>query len=122
MKKLCGFILGSVLVLGIVSMAFAQESQFQAPVPGCMGAMQGKMMNEEGKPAMGPMHKMQKMMQATMVATKDGGIIVLKGNKLLKYDKDLNLVKEVEISGSHEGKYGMKGAMDKKGCGCHHEK
>jgi hypothetical protein len=32
-----------------------------------------------------------------MVATSDGGIIVLVGNKLYKYDKDLNLKKEVEL-------------------------
>ena len=32
-----------------------------------------------------------------MVATSDGGVIVLTGNKLTKYDKDLNVVKEVEI-------------------------
>ena len=37
------------------------------------------------------------MMAKQMVATGDGGIIVLTGNKLLKYDKDLNLIKEVEI-------------------------
>jgi len=36
-------------------------------------------------------------MQKQMVAANDGGVIVLAGNKLLKYDKDLNLVKEVEV-------------------------
>ena len=32
-----------------------------------------------------------------MVATGDGGVIVLAGNKLMKYDADLGLVKEVEV-------------------------
>jgi mono/diheme cytochrome c family protein len=41
---------------------------------------------------MGPM-----MSSASMVAGPDGGVFVLMGNELLKYDKDLNLVKKVEI-------------------------
>ena len=32
-----------------------------------------------------------------MVASNDGGVIVMSANKLLKYDKNLNLVKEVEL-------------------------
>ena len=41
--------------------------------------------------------QMMTRMQKQMVATADGGVIVLSGNKLLKYDKDLNLVKEAEL-------------------------
>ncbi len=37
------------------------------------------------------------MGKASMIATDDGGVIVLSGNKLMKYDGDLNLVKEVDI-------------------------
>ena len=40
--------------------------------------------------------------QKQMVGTPDGGVIILSGNKLLKYDKDLNLVKEVEIGSGVE--------------------
>ena len=40
---------------------------------------------------------MKKMMSGQMVATKDGGVVVMMGNRLLKYDKDLNLKKEVKI-------------------------
>lgn len=62
----------------------------------------GSMMGEEKKGSMkgkGCMHgmMMKKMMTKEMVATGDGGVIVLVGNKLMKYDKDLNLIKEVEI-------------------------
>jgi hypothetical protein len=32
-----------------------------------------------------------------LVATSDGGVVVLFGNKIMKYDKNLNLVKEAEI-------------------------
>ena len=35
----------------------------------------------------------------TVVATSDGGVVVLTGGKLAKYDNSLNLVKEVELKG-----------------------
>jgi hypothetical protein len=37
------------------------------------------------------------MGHASMAATSDGGVIVLKGCKLTKYDKDLTVVKEVTM-------------------------
>jgi hypothetical protein len=37
------------------------------------------------------------MCNTSMVATPDGGVIVMMGNKLTKFDKDLNMVKEAEI-------------------------
>ncbi len=37
------------------------------------------------------------MGKTQMVATEDGGVIVLVGNKLMKYGADLGLVKEVEV-------------------------
>ena len=40
---------------------------------------------------------MKPMMQKQIVATKDGGVVVLTGDKLLKYDKNLNLKKEAQI-------------------------
>ena len=41
---------------------------------------------------------MGRMMKNTsMVATSDGGVVVLMGNKLYKYDKDLMLQKQTEI-------------------------
>ena len=46
---------------------------------------------------MAGMARMHEMMNKTMVATNDGGVIVMVGHKLMKYDKDLNLVKEAEI-------------------------
>jgi len=41
---------------------------------------------------------MRPMMGRQMVATSDGGVIVMAGDKLFKYDKNLNLVKETEIN------------------------
>lgn len=43
------------------------------------------------------MKAMHKMLPQLVVATTDGGIVVLSGTRLLKYDKDLNFKKEVEI-------------------------
>ena len=43
------------------------------------------------------MHAMGMMGGSAMVATEDGGIVIMWGSKLMKYDKDLNLIKEAEI-------------------------
>ena len=48
---------------------------------------EGMMMNDMGSMMSG----------SSLVATTDGGVVVLMGNELSKYDKDLNLVKQVEI-------------------------
>ncbi len=40
---------------------------------------------------------------SSMVAVGDGSIVVLSGNKLTKYDGDLNLMKTVEIESGPEG-------------------
>jgi hypothetical protein len=44
-----------------------------------------------------------KMEHASMVASSGGGVIVMMGGKLYKYDKNLNLVKEVEIQAEASG-------------------
>ena len=62
---------------------------------GMMGMMDGKMMG------MCPM--MKSMVERSVVATSDGGVVVVTGNKLTKYDKDLNVVKEVELKMDMEG-------------------
>ena len=55
--------------------------------PGMMGMGQGM-----GRKMMGGM-----VQKDSLVATSDGGVILMQGPRLLKYDKDLNLIKEVEI-------------------------
>ncbi len=54
---------------------------------------------DKGKMGMCPMHMNMcgSMMKSQIVATDDGGVIVLVCNKLMKYDKNLNVVKEVEL-------------------------
>ncbi|MBN1353374.1 MAG: hypothetical protein JW994_01720 [Candidatus Omnitrophica bacterium] len=51
----------------------------------------------ERAPMMNPRYAMMNMIGAKIVATEDGGIVILVGNKLIKYDKELNLVKETEV-------------------------
>lgn len=65
-----------------------------------MGPNQGQGMMQNKDSSMGMKmgrFPMMGMMGRLMVATADGGIVILVGNKLQKYDKDLNLIKETEI-------------------------
>ena len=73
------------------------------------GMMKGDMMG--GKEMMGMHGMMRKMSEKNVVATSDGGIVVVTGNKLIKYDKDLNLVKEVDLKMDTEGMQKMMEGM-----------
>jgi len=44
--------------------------------------------------------------RSAMVTSPDGGVIVMKGHSLLKYDKNLNLVKEAKIEKIDAAPYG----------------
>jgi hypothetical protein len=57
------------------------------------------MMEKGGMWCCCPMHgeMFKTMMKPSVVAPQDGGIVVLMGNKIVKYDKDLNIQKEAEI-------------------------
>lgn len=93
MKKMGLMVFIAVLFL-IPAGSFAEKSQ-QGTNQQWMG-QQG--MNQQGMGrGMGGGMMMPPKKEATMVAVPDGGVIVLIGNRLLKYDKDLNLKKEVEI-------------------------
>lgn len=107
MKKVNILVLGVVLALTVAGSAFAQmgkgmgmadKGMMKGDMMGNGEMMGGKMMSMMG---MCPM--MQSMMQKQVVATNDGGIIVVSGNKITKYDKDLNVVKEVESKMDMEG-------------------
>jgi hypothetical protein len=73
----------------------------------------------EKKPMMGlcPMHMAmwQHAMKKEIIASGDGGVIIMTDGKLYKYDKDLNLVKDVELTKINED---MKAKMEeiKKEC------
>ncbi len=86
------------LIITIVALLVA--AYLVAPAEGKGWFEKGKM--EKGKPMMGmcPMHMTMchKMMEKKLVALEDGSIIIMACGKLYKYDKDLNLVKDVELT------------------------
>lgn len=63
--------------------------------------MMSKTMDNERKQMMEmcPMHTkmMKNMMSKFIVATEDNGVVVMIGNKLFKYDKNLKLKNEAEL-------------------------
>jgi hypothetical protein len=108
MRKLTYLIIAVTAVSLSASPVFADEMK---------DGMMGKGMMDGGMMKM--MHKMHGMTRSsTMVASNDGGVIVLTGSKLYKYDKNLNLVKEAEIKTetSGGGMIGGMGGMKKMCC------
>jgi len=107
-KKLLFIGVGLAVLVSVLTFSFAKESE-SAPAemmrkmregtatPGQEMMMgKGQMMMGKGQMMMCPMHQMMagSMMTKSMVATEDEGIVVMAGEKLMKFDKDLNLVKE----------------------------
>jgi hypothetical protein len=102
-KKMVGIV--AVLVMaGVISLLWAQAQTPPAEKPemkpggggmGMMGGMAPGMGMPGGCPMCGMM--MHGMMQKQMVATSDGGVIVMAGCSLQKYDANLQLVKEVDL-------------------------
>ncbi len=116
MKKALMSMVVLVVMAAVCSVAMAQESAQQAatdeemagPPPPMTG--KGARMHEGMRGGMKPICPMQgMMMKKEMVATSDGGVIVMVGNKLLKYDKDLNLKKEAELKMDAEAMHQMMG-------------
>ena len=119
MKKDTLAIMLVVLVAG-ASLVYAEGMKGEMMDQGMKGNMMGEgMMGKEmmdgkmgGKMMKGSMHEMmESMMKRSVTATSDGGVVVLFGNKLTKYDKDLNVVKEVELKMDMEGMQKMMGDM-----------
>jgi hypothetical protein len=101
MKKIIvlAVITGSILIISAIGLA-----QNEQPQKGKMGQM-GQMMDQKMKkqdhmqtrcPACAM--AMCGMMSKAMLPTDDGGIVVMIGNKLYKYDQNLDLQKETELS------------------------
>jgi len=113
MKKTIFITLMALLI--VPALAFSQEKS-----PGKDTSMEmGKGMEMDKGMGMGKgmgcnCGKMGMMMPKQMIATSDGGVIVLSGNKLYKYDRNLNLVKEAEIKMDVEGMKKMRDKMKEK--------
>jgi hypothetical protein len=84
-----------VLMGGLLTLCFTQAGGMRR---GAMGE-QGMRIGKEKMMAVSPMYGMMTgpMMVKSIAATGDGGIFVMAGNKLIKYEQDLNLVKETEV-------------------------
>ena len=118
--KVFALVIVSIMFCSVVAFAEGTDEKDQ-PVP------EEKQIEKEHMGGM--MMQMMGGMQKQMVATNDGGVIILTGNKLFKYDKDLNLAKEAELNTqvelkmdvgsmqemmkSMKEKYGKKGKMMK---------
>lgn len=117
MKKVLLIGLGAILLIGSLNFSFAQESTKGKEASKSQEAIH-PCKQEMGHPPCPKEPMMHQMMPKTLLETKDGSLIVLVGNKLMKYDKDLNLVKEVEIKVDAEGMKKMMMQM-KEGCPKH---
>ncbi len=87
MKK--NIFLLSVLILTIFSVKDIRAEESQAPAPDGKEDRRDMMKGGMGK---GMMHH-----QPSVVATSDGGVVVLDGPRLIKYDSQLTLIGEAEL-------------------------
>ncbi len=110
-------IITAVFILTVSGLAFAQtEDKGKDTTGDKAGMMEGKdSMMGKGMTGKGMMMKMMGMMQqmhSNMVATSDGGVIVSSGGKLIKYDNQLNVVKQVDLPKPEMDMMGDKGMMN----------
>ena len=101
MRKIAGMVLAGLVAAIFCSSVYAQDKE---------GAMDKDTM-KPGMMGQGMMDMCKMMMGKSVVATSDGGVVVLMGNKLQKYDKNLELKKEVEIKVDMESMRKMKKQM-----------
>jgi hypothetical protein len=80
----------AVFVLTVSGLALAQMDDKGKGMMDGKGGMMGRGMMMK---CMG----MMQQMHSNMVATPDGGVIVSSGSKLIKYDNQLNVVKQVDL-------------------------
>ncbi len=85
MKKMMFVFFAAVVCMSFLSVSFARD----------IGEKKWDKKDKMGC----PMCHMGKMMMGgkELLATQDGGVALMIGNKLIKYDASMNLVKEVEI-------------------------
>ena len=109
MKK-AAFLL-PILFASVCSAAFAEDQ----PMDPQGGARQHRSDRTGGK-GMEMMGMMKGGMHSqSMVASNDGGVFVLSGGKLMKYDSMLNLVQEIELKGDSKPKRPWKEMSDAPG-------
>ncbi len=95
MKGLYVLVFAALFLAAAVCSRAAEASKKGSSVIGPREMMKKEMMTKSILTGMCPMHMM--MMSKSMVSTKDDGVIIMAGDKLLRYDKNLELVKEAEV-------------------------
>ena len=88
MKRVFSILAGLTFLVMTMAVSFAEDSA-QAKDP----TLCEKKRCEQFK-CKGMMHA---MMPKSLIETEDGGIVVMTGTRLIKFDKDLNLVREVPL-------------------------
>jgi hypothetical protein len=83
-----------IAVCFIIAISFAQQGNDTNDGMGQNGMRQGGMMDSTAMCGMMMMHFMK---PSTAFGTQDGGFVVIMGNKIMKYDKNVELKKEVEM-------------------------
>jgi hypothetical protein len=93
MKKMVAVVIACAVIAAYGSAGYAEEQKVVRPdaKPAPMGKLE-RMPQMGGMPMMGMMRS-----KAEMQTFPDGTIVVMKNDKLYRYDKDLNLVKEVAL-------------------------
>jgi hypothetical protein len=106
MKKIMFILLAAVVCMSFLSVSFAGDMS---------GHKGDKKWDKKCQDC--PMCHMNKMAmgEKKLVATQDGGAVLMMGNKLIKYDAQLNIVKEVEIKIDMEA---MKKSMEEMRANC----
>lgn len=108
MKKIIFTLLAAVVCMSFLSVSFA----------GDMVGRKGdkKWDKKDGMScSMCHMHKSMMMGERKLIATQDGGAILIMGNKLIKYDAQMNVIKEVAITIDMEA---MKKSMEEMKANC----
>ena len=119
MRKALVIVTGIILVVIGLSFSYAQESRCRKELS---TDKQATKMCKQSKRGDGCCMRsmMKSMMSPSLVETKDGGLVVMMGNKLMKFDKDLNLAKETEVKLDVEGMQAiMKQMMENCPCPMH---
>lgn len=84
MRKVIAAII-AVLILSVPGVALAQMEKSEG------------MMDDKGMEMKGGCPMMKHMMGPMVIPTSDGGVVVVTGNKMTKYDQDLDVIGQAEI-------------------------
>src|SRR3989338_1550574 len=107
----CIAVITAVFVLTAAGSALAQDDDQAKETMGEQMPMKEEQKGKgmmEGKGMMKMMGMMREMHnKISVTATSDGGALVVSGGKLIKYDNQLNVVKEVDLPKSEMGMMGQ---------------